>query len=324
MQEWIIFAISEIIARYYLKKPDQAELIRIKYPSLKCLFSIFLNQLCEIFHLTRSYKVVSIHFELTNHCNLKCNMCPVNRDMIREKGFMDFALFKKIVDGNLKLSYVALHNWGEPLLHPNIIDMIKYCTTREIKTMLYTNGLLLTTNMISDLLRSGLGRITVSLDGVGETYREIRGIAYEQIRENILKLIQLRDWQKKDLKIEISTVIFENTEDAVKRIKEEWSGLVDRIIFQPKFIRRENGRKSVCHELWRGNLIVLWNGTVVPCCIDSEGKLNMGNAWQQGISEIWNGDKMRAIRKKHSKGKFPNICNACCEYTTDITSPRFS
>ena len=98
--------IAYVGARYYLKKPEQQEFIETRYSSLKSLFDVGLNQFFYMIKSPHCPKITSIQFEVTNSCNLKCKMCPVNNGMKREKGFMDFNLFKKVLDENPKVELV--------------------------------------------------------------------------------------------------------------------------------------------------------------------------------------------------------------------------
>ena len=115
----------------------------------------------------------AIYFiEPTNACNLSCIMCPNSR-LSNNECFMDFNLFKKIID---EIKYVAkvirLNYRGEPLLHPKIIEMIRYCKENTFaRISLSTNGTLLNTKLSEKLIRIGIDEIIFSLDSNSpETY----------------------------------------------------------------------------------------------------------------------------------------------------------
>ena len=79
-------------------------------------------------------RINKIDIELTNICNLKCNFCS-HEKITREKGFMPFALFKKIVDeANSWASLIDLDFYGEILLHPEFDRLIKYAKSKGLKT----------------------------------------------------------------------------------------------------------------------------------------------------------------------------------------------
>jgi MoaA/NifB/PqqE/SkfB family radical SAM enzyme len=103
--------------------------------------------------------------EITNRCNLTCEMCP--RDHFNlPKEDMPLDTFKEIAGqlGDVKL--LTLTGWGEPLIHPQILEMIKHCKQKGYTVKLTTNGTLLTSEMQQKILCSGLDEITISLDSV--------------------------------------------------------------------------------------------------------------------------------------------------------------
>ena len=92
----ILWALCYAIAKYYLKKEDQAYIIFNKYISLKSISSLFLNELSFILKLPYSFHLLSLHLELTNFCNLSCSMCHGTNNMSRKKGYMDIHLIEQI------------------------------------------------------------------------------------------------------------------------------------------------------------------------------------------------------------------------------------
>lgn len=314
--------ISLITARYYLKKPDVAELIYIKFPTFKSIFNALMNELYFRLGLEKGYRLTSVNIEIDNACNISCKMCPVNNGMERKKGFMDINLFKKIIDDNPHLDFVLAFQWGEPLLHKNFFEMIEYANNKGIRTMITTNGTLLDDEKIERLATSGLERLTFSVDGIGDTHTSIRGFDYYKLKENIIQLKNARDRLKSKLKIDISMVIFEDTEGEVEKYYKEWRGIVDRIQVIPRFVPA--ARKNKCRELWRGTTVVLWDGRVTICCADYDGKAIIGDVNKERLINIWNGEKMKNLRRMHANGEFPGICKNCGEYKSDKVSQRFN
>lgn len=108
-----------------------------------------------------------LQIDPTNYCNLKCLMCPQSVGM-RQKGFMDIDLAKKIIDDGAKLGIITLiigiH--GEPLLHKKICSIIKYAKKRRFYVTLSTNFTLATPKLSKELIESGLDEIILSLDSV--------------------------------------------------------------------------------------------------------------------------------------------------------------
>ncbi len=308
-------------AKYYLGKPDVSELLQIKMPTISSVINAAVNELFFRLGLERGYKLTSVNLEVTNHCNIKCKMCPVSGKMQREKGFMSFNLFKKIIDENPQIEFILPFQWGEPFLHKDIFEMVKYASGKGIRVMLTSNGTLLDDEMCNRIIDSGLTRITFSVDGVGSTYTAIRGVEYSALKNNILLLKKIRDARKSSLKIDISMVIFEDTEQEVERFFSEWKPLVDRVQIIPVFTAME--RKTPCRELWRGIAVVLWDGRVTICCADYDGRMSYGNANEEKLVDIWNGHRMRRIRKEHRQRRFSGICKNCGEYESRQVSKRF-
>ena len=137
-----------------------------------------------------------MYLESTNACNLRCIMCPTGCGLAqRPKGYLDWDLFRQVVDEMAPhVTATTLHIWGEPLLHPRIVDMIAYCRQRGLHAEISTNAVLLTPEKSKAILEAGLGAIYLCMDGVKpETYEMVRREAsYEQTHANITKFIELR------------------------------------------------------------------------------------------------------------------------------------
>lgn len=309
-------------AKHYLKKPDLAELLYIKFPTFKSIFNGIMNEFYFRLGLEKGYELTSVNLEIGNFCNLFCKMCPVNNGMERKKGFMDIKLFKKIIDENPQFDFVLPFQWGEPLLHKNFFEMVNYAALKGTRTMITTNGTLLDDKNIKSLVTSGLSRITFSIDGYGDTHTKIRGFDYYKLKENIVRLKEARDRTKSRLKIDISMVIFEDTEGDLERYYNEWKAIADRIQVIPRFV--SSSRKTKCRELWRGTMVVFWDGRVSICCADYEGKAIIGDANKQRLIDIWNGEKMKRFRKMHANEELSGICKNCGEYKSTKVSQRFS
>ena len=127
-------------------------------------------------------KITSLIIELTNTCNLRCTFCFVTEGMTREGGFMDFDLFKKIIDDCPNLEHLCMHNWGEPLLHKDIFKMIEYAKNKGVNyVVMNTNGTLFTDKMIDRIVDSKLDIIRFSIDGSAETFKRVRGVELQNI-----------------------------------------------------------------------------------------------------------------------------------------------
>lgn len=313
--------IASVGARYYLGKPDVRELLEVKFPTLQSVGNALRNELAFRTGRERSHVLSSVNLELTNHCNLRCTICPVNTTMKRPKGYMDPALFRRIIDENPQLDFVLAFQWGEPLLHPQFFELTRYAADRGVRTMITSNGTHLSPENRRRLLECGLERITFSVDGDHATHMAIRSYDLDVLRKDILALVAERDAAGAPLKIDISMVVDHATEGALDTYFAEWKGIADRVQAIPRIVAER--RAAPCRELWRGTLVVLWDGRVTTCCVDSEGLLTVGDAGTESLSEVWNGDAMRAIRRRHAGGDFPALCAMCGEYEHPTVSKRF-
>ena len=117
-----------------------------------------------------------MYIESTNMCNLSCVMCPTGRkEVLRPKGFMEFDVFKQIVDEMAPhVKATTLHIWGEPLMHKRIFDMVAYCRAHNLRSEISTNATLLDEKKAQKLLDAGLDAIYLCLDGMRpETYEAV-------------------------------------------------------------------------------------------------------------------------------------------------------
>jgi sulfatase maturation enzyme AslB (radical SAM superfamily) len=107
-----------------------------------------------------------LYVESTNLCNLSCIMCPKGLgEMTRPLGHMDPALFRSIADEMApRVETAVLHIWGEPLLHPHLVDMLRYCHRLGLRTEISTNAVALTEEKSLELLDSGLDVIYLCLN----------------------------------------------------------------------------------------------------------------------------------------------------------------
>lgn len=316
------------VARSYLRKPGLDDLLRIKYPTTRSVVAGALNELHFRLGSERAGVLTSINIEVTNTCNLSCVECPVNTTMGRKKGFMDPALFRRLIDETPSLDFVLAFQWGEPLLHREFFDMVAHARSRGVRVMVTTNGTKLSPENRRKLLASGLERVTFSVDGLGDVHTRIRGYPYERLRADIEAFRRERDARGLEPgggaapAIDVSMVAFDETADEVGAFRRAWDGVADRVQVIPRF--RDAARTAKCREPWRGTLVVLWDGRVSVCCRDWDGEMVVGDANAERLDAIWNGEKMRSIRRAHVKGAFPALCAKCGEYEAPGVEKRFS
>ena len=270
-------------------------------------------------------KITSLIIEPTNTCNLRCTFCFVTEGMTREGGFMDLDLFKKIIDDCPDLEHLCMHNWGEPLLHKDIFKMIEYAKNKGVNyVVMNTNGTLLTDKMIDQIVDSKLDIIRFSIDGSAETFKRVRGVELKKIEQNINKLKNVKEIRRPELKMGVVFTIEEDTEGDVEDYITHWEQIVDHVRLQPKLIT--SPRTEVCPEPFGkdyGKLVVLWDGRVIPCCVDYNANLTVGSVQNDTIQNLWKNEKMDLLRKQHLNGQFPDTCANCNECESNKTEKRF-
>lgn len=275
-------------------------------------------------------KPFCLQIESTNACNLNCIMCP-RQAMTREIGYMDFALFKKIIDEAAPLDHVWLHHFGEPLLHPKLLDMIKYAKNKEIRMVgISTNAVALTTEKGKELIESELDFLIISMDGTHESYEQIRkGANWNDVFQNIKAFLEMKKSKKPETWIQIidmphvdidKTVKIWQTIQYIDRIDvkkfDTWAHQVDAIN-QIKTKQLIYPRKP-CPHVWAG-MVICWDGKCVPCCRDYNAKIVLGDVNKQNVIDIFNSDKYNQLREQHMKNNFNNpLCRNCMEWAESL------
>jgi MoaA/NifB/PqqE/SkfB family radical SAM enzyme len=166
-------------------------------------------------------------------CNLKCTMCPRNDPNFKE-GEMPFSLFTMIMAQLPFLKEVQLSGLGEPLLHRDLFKMIRYLRRRRIRSVVVTNGTLLSDEVINEIFRSGLDVLNVSIDSADpEVYASIRvGARLKEIKENVKKLVDRKMREGSKLEVNINSILMRSNYRQVEdMIRLGWELGVDSISF---------------------------------------------------------------------------------------------
>jgi radical SAM protein with 4Fe4S-binding SPASM domain len=312
---------------------------------IKYLLNRFLGGYSYHHRLSKALSKPEVYaFETTNICNLRCIMCPYP-EMTRKTGVMNLDLFKKIVDEIKAYSrYICLHNFGEPLINPELQRFIEYASEAGLKTWFSTNATLLNEARSLQLLDSRLDTIIFSLDGATrDTYDKIRQNGhFEKTKANIERFLEMKKRKKSRKPVSIVQIInMINTENEVASFKREWIQKADEVLVKSfaiwsnqvsgiKELSKEDQRirpivekRYPCLYLWR-SVVVQWNGKVVLCCNDFDNKLVVGDASQQALIEIWNSPVMQDLRTMHLHGDFDTpICQNCREWIGEPSTPLF-
>lgn len=275
-----------------------------------------------------------LYIESTNVCNLRCIMCPQGQGQLhREKGYMDFGLFTRIVDEMAPhVETTTLHIWGEPLLYPRIVDMIRYCAQSGLRCSISTNATLLDEQMSRDILAAGLDVIFLCLDGLtAETYEAIRRNAdFERTTANIRRFVALK--REGDFRTRVNLQVIEMQQTlpeweafqrqwslpGVDRIQlkalDTWGGQIEEVSQLQAGEAKELAERWPCPNLWY-HAHIYWDGTIARCDRDFNLDGPLGHV-RDGVMKGWNGPEMQALRRAHVrnelKGEIP--CETCKEW----------
>jgi MoaA/NifB/PqqE/SkfB family radical SAM enzyme len=268
--------------------------------------------------------------EPTSACNLRCIMCPTGLGLKRKPGMMDLGMFTRLLDeiGPLR-PVINLHHSGEPLLHPQIHEMTRRARERGAFVGYFTNATKLDAPMRAKILDGPPNWIGFSFDGYDrETYESVRVKAtWDEALGNIERfLAERRARGQKEPYTYLSTIEVpgQNVDWAAKRATfrahlrsmgldqmsvantHTWAGSMSWLA------NGEVRQNSTCPFPWTG-LGILWDGAVVPCCMDLEGSHPVGHLGEQSLWEVWNGEPMRDLRTKLSTKRAHEIplCKDC-------------
>lgn len=250
-----------------------------------------------------------IYLEITNVCNLSCSFCSVSD---RKKGFISIDSFKKVLDDIIKYTnHIHLHVKGEPLLHPHLREILEYCNTKNCKVNIVSNGTLLNKTQQILLSSPAIRQINFSLHSCDESLKQLTLQEYinniltftsEAIeRTNIIIALRFWNWHLANQAPSTNnSKLFEAIENhfnltyklAESGIAGKGIKIKDRIYVNSDFeftwptlndVYEE--QKGFCYGM-RDQIAILLDGTVVPCCLDGEGIINLGNIYETPIKNI--------------------------------------
>lgn len=290
---------------------------------------------------------ISISFEPTTSCNLRCPECPSGlRAFTRPTGMLEKSFFEKTIDEiHQELFYLIFYFQGEPYLNPAFLTMVKYAHDKGIYTATSTNAHYLTDEKAKQTVESGLDRLIISIDGTTqEVYEQYRvGGNLEKVMEGARNIVK---W-KKALNSKTPFVFFQflvvkPNEHQIQEIKalgaeigvdqvryktaqvydyeQDPHQLVPSIDKYSRYKMGKDGKRVVksglsnhCWKLWHANVIT-WDGLVVPCCFDKDAMHQLGNLKTQSFKETWNNSNYQQFRKELSTSrKQIDICSNCSE-----------
>jgi radical SAM protein with 4Fe4S-binding SPASM domain len=293
---------------------------------------------------------VSISFEPTTSCNLRCPECPSGlRAFSRPIGNLKRGFFQETLDQlSGELLYLIFYFQGEPYLNTDFLEMVQYASKKGIYTASSTNAHYLTDQNAKKTIESGLDRLIISIDGTSqEVYEQYRvGGDLSKVVAGAKNLVK---WKKR-LRSRTPFIIFqflvvrpnEHQLESARKLAKTIG--VDQIRFKtaqiydfendpnhliplnakysryhkPKGSRQveiNNALQNHCWRLWH-TTVITWDGMVVPCCFDKDAQHRMGDLKGKPFREIWQNSEYKHFRSLILESrKNIDICSNCSEGT---------
>ncbi len=273
------------------------------------------------------------YIEITNVCNRTCDFCPGTS---RRPRFMERVLFQRILIQLRGISRLLLfHVMGEPLLHPELCVFLDLCAYHGYRVNLVTNGVLLPAAGGALFSKTALRQVSISLhhlaeqsaprvldayfQGIKECIREAR------LRPGLTVSLRLWNWRARgntsfwddvlrriaDMVSAPHTRLRALSEKKPLRLAEHlWLNCSPRFAW-PSLDNQDYGTIGTCLGL-REQVAILADGTVVPCCLDHDGVITLGNLASATLDQILSGTRAVALRKGFCKGAIvEELCKKC-------------
>ena len=251
-----------------------------------------------------------IYIEITNICNLNCDFCPATKRIKKSISVSDFEkIILKVKDYT---NHIYLHVKGEPLMHPELDDILKIVNKYNLNVNVTTNGRLLSNKL--DIINSNKVRqLNISL----HSYDNLNEI--EELLNTIDKIhnsyISLRLWNNKD-NSEVLSLLEKHYNVKINitgnRFKINDKIFIDKdVLFSwPDLNNEILSEYGTCKA--KRQLAILVDGTVVPCCLDNDGVINLGNIFESSIEDIINSDRYKNMINGFNNNKLvEELCKKC-------------
>ena len=265
------------------------------------------------------------HFlvETTNRCNLDCPFCMVGQQnellaahgssahslMKRPQGLMQKETFDVLLENFLRYGaeWIYLHFQGEPLVNKNTPYFAKRLKDAEIQVGIFTNGLAFSDRSRAELADAEIDLLRFSVDGASEeTYQQNRrGGKFADVLDSMKKTVKAH--QGKSTRLEWQFIAMRNNEHEIEAartlakeigiafiVKGFRESVPDLVPLDPSLRSKKN--QKPCSDVYY-QLGIYWNGDVVPCCYDTDGKEILGNLHEQDLLSIWQSPKYKKLRR---------------------------
>jgi len=263
------------------------------------------------------------------YCNLKCSMCflhsPDHQEQIKSiRGEMTTTQLESLLDEiNQAGNKVAIspYRWSEPFAARDFKTSLQAIKDREFPIVINTNGLLIDEDMAKFLVDIEVDSLTISLDAfTEETYLLKRGVkAFEKAKKVVFSLLAARG-EKALPRIGVSFTLGHDNEPEKDQFVDYWIQHVDVVRVNKEQGFAEKGVKELampgkrvpCYQLY-DSITISCSGDAVICCLDALNEMKMGNVFDKGIKNIWQGERFQEIRHYHETGQYDKVpfCKNC-------------
>lgn len=266
-----------------------------------------------------------IYIEITNACNLNCSFCIKNK---RKINYLNKEEFKTII--NKIKNYtdeIYMHILGEPLMHPNIVDFINYASNNGLLVNITTNGYLI--EKIKD--SNNIHRLNISIHSFNEAYKKdlltyLNNIfdTIDNIRKNTF--VSIRLWVKNKNTKYILDYINNRYNCDIKNIEENTkTKITNNLIIDtfheftwPDLNNNYYSEVGKCYGLIN-HIGILSDGTIIPCCLDTLGIINLGNIYQEEIETVLEKEIVKNMIYNFKQGR---KCQELCKHCNFIESNK--
>jgi radical SAM protein with 4Fe4S-binding SPASM domain len=291
---------------------------------------------------------MSISFEPTTSCNLRCPECPSGlRSFTRPIGMLPDELFRQTIDElSDTLLYLIFYFQGEPYLHTKFLDLVKYASQKGIYTATSTNAHYLNDAAARRTIESGLDRLIISIDGTTqEVYEQYRvGGKLEKVLEGTRNVVK---W-KRALKSKTPHIVFQflvvkpnehQISEVYKLAKDlgvdevglktaqiydyqHGSDLIPTIDKYARYAAQPDGTYQIknamdghCWKMWH-SCVITWDGKVVPCCFDKDAHYQLGDVSKTSFQSLWQSEAYQQFRQSLIRSRSEiEMCKNCTEGT---------
>lgn len=291
---------------------------------------------------------ISVAFEPTTSCNLRCPECPSGlRSFTRPTGMLEKNSYLQWLNElQQSLCYITFYFQGEPFLNKSLPDMILEAHRRNIYTATSTNAHYLNSEMCKKIVESGLDKLIISIDGttqdVYESYR-VGGKLSKVLDGTKNMVVAKKQLRSRTPHLVFQFLVVQPNEHQIDEVKQLAKTLgVDEVIFktaqvynyehgnnliplQSKYARYKrlaNGTYQIknkllnhCWKMWH-SCVITWDGKVVPCCFDKDAKYKLGDLTKETFKSVWLSDPYKQFRQSLLQSrKEIDICTNCTEGT---------